>query len=369
MEGSRTCWKRFSQIGIFVGMFLGLFSVLLWDLRKVHMMSEIIHDDHTSHWMVMGLSEVRHWLSPVDICMLNVTSPDTDLYQYRKRNCSKLTSSRGNVQLHLSCSIGSSIGGKACLPPLNTRTFFSSRLRHPILGNASNALLRTALQEFARLDKPVIFIGDGISKQSTDALLCEILRTDNVQLSGNVGAIDANYTIQWRQNDLRLPIHYMKLTSMNDNGENEAVDIEKRRRKARRKALHNDTFPPGNDTTGNDLTPIKVPLSLTLESIKGRVQDLVERHPNGVVLVVNVGVWYNSRELFRIELPDLLIWMNALSEDHNSTVYFRETAAQHWNHTSSGYFNKEYVEARWDNGTCTPVGDATPGKFTEKKLP
>ena len=91
------------------------------------------------------------------------------------------------------------------------------------------------------------------------------------------------------------------------------------------------------------------------------MSDLLERNNNGVVLIVNVGVWYNSRELFRTELPDLLTWMSALSNEKNSTVLFRETAAQHWNHTTSGYFNLDYIQHRYDNGTCAPVADATPG--------
>jgi len=303
----------------------------------------------------MRTSEIREWLAPVDICMLNISSPDTDIFAYRKKNCTKLTNPKGSAALHLSCGIGSSIGGKACSPPLNTRSFFTAHLRHPVLGNASNLLLRSSLREFAKQNKPVVFVGDGISKQSTDALLCEILRTDLVTLEGSAGPIDANYTIRWKSARLKLDVHYMKLTSMFDNGENEGIDQRRFRKVRRVSALNNESAP-------NATTVVKIPLSLTLDSIKNRVQSITETHPNGVVLVVNVGVWYNSRELFRTELPDLLSWMNDLSSAHNSTVYFRETAAQHWNHTLSGYYDKQYNEARWDNGTCTPVGDATPGE-------
>lgn len=199
-----------------------------------------------------------------------------------------------------------------------------------------------------------MFVGDGISKQNTDALLCEIMRTDLVTLEGTNGPIDANYTIRWKASKLKLDVHYMKLTNMYDNGENEVAEA-RRIRRARRKAMGNIT------DLANVSNATKVALSMTLPAIQARVQRIIESHGNGIVLVVNVGVWYNSRELFRTELPDLLSWMNELSAVHNSTVYFRETAAQHWNHTASGYFDKNYAEARWDNGTCTPVGDATPG--------
>ena len=355
-QESNKCWKRVSHAGIIVFLFSALFSVLLWDLHKVHEMSIIIHDDHTSHWIQMRPTDLTKWFTPVDICMLNVSSPDTDLYQYRKKNCSKLIPPKASVPLHLTCGIGSSIGGKVCLPPLNTRSFFTAQLRHPLLGNASNQLLRSSLREFAVRNKPVVFVGDGISKQNTDALLCEIMRTDLVTLEGSNGPIDANYTIRWKASKLKLDVHYMKLTNMYDNGENEVAEA-RRIRRARRKALSNTTDP------ASERNVTKVALSMTLPAIQSRVRSIIESHGNGIVLVVNVGVWYNSRELFRTELPDLLAWMNDLSAVHNSTVYFRETAAQHWNHTSSGYFDKDYAEARWDNGTCTPVGDATPGIF------
>jgi hypothetical protein len=239
------------------------------------------------------------------------------------------------------------------------------------LGNATNLLLRDALRHLSQLKKPVVFVGDGISKQNQEALLCEILRTDKVTLKGKTGSIDGNYTIIWKEkNHPPLNVHYMKLTAMNDNGANEN---ENTRLNA---AAHNtnswlrrrlqggtsNTTTAGNETAEvprNVTAP--VPLSLTLDEIKLRVDDLIQTHANGVVLIANVGVWYNSRELFRTELPDLLGWMDALSRERNSTVYFRETAAQHWNHTASGYFDLGYIQNEYDNGTCTPVLDATPG--------
>jgi hypothetical protein len=247
------------------------------------------------------------------------------------------------------------------------------------LGNATNLLLRDALRSFSQLQKPIVFVGDGISKQNQEALLCEILRTDKVTLRGKTGAIDGNYTIHWKEkNHPPLDVHFMKLTAMYDNGANENENSKlnaaahNKNSWLRRRRLQN-TVGTGNTTTAsNDTAPMlanataAVPLSLTLDEIKLRVDSLIEAHANGIVLIANVGVWYNSRELFRTELPDLLGWMDALSRERNSTVYFRETAAQHWNHTASGYFDLGYIQNEYDNGTCTPVMDATPG--TESKM-
>jgi hypothetical protein len=244
-----------------------------------------------------------------------------------------------------------------------------------VLGNASNAVLRDALRRFAQLQKPIVFVGDGISRQNQEALLCEILRTDKVTLRGKTGSIDGNYTINWKEkNQPPLDVHYMKLTAMYDNGagENDGdnmnaaphnsyswLSLQTRRLQATTgniSAAENVTSAvPANATA-------RIPLSLTLDEIKYRVDDLIRTHANGIVLIANVGVFYNSRELFRTELPDLLGWMDALGREKNSTVYFRETAAQHWNHTASGYFDLGYIQNEYDNGTCTPVLDATPGE-------
>ena len=414
--------KRLTQILIFVSLFGGLFSVLMWDLRKAHMLSVIIHDDHANLWEPMSPQDIGKWLSPLDRCMMNVSSPDADLRAYRQRNCSKLLSAKSSKAIHLSCGVGASIGGKVCSPPLDSRWYFGAHLKHPLLGNSSNSLLKSALKQYAIQKKPIIFIGDGISKQNQEALLCEILRTDNVVLTGQSSGIDANYTIHWGKSmkEMQLDIYYMKLTAMYDNGEDEGQNVDEgdsinkpKIQRIRRRLLNtiainnnnnNNSSNNNNNTsnttdttntstsssnmhtivsttsiiieskqnrlnknlnlitnTTNNTNTTKIPLSLTLNSIKTRVEALLNQHSNGIVLIVNVGVWYNSRELFRNQLPDLLNWMEELAIHKNSTVYFRETAAQHWNHTFSGYYDEMYMNRQYDNGTCTPIEDSTPG--------
>lgn len=51
--------------------------------------------------------------------------------------------------------------------------------------------------------------------------------------------------------------------------------------------------------------------------------------------------------------------MNELGRDDANTVFFRETAAQHWNHTDIGYFDD--AQHQESNGTCIPISDSTPG--------
>ena len=317
------------------------------------------------------------------MCMMNMSSPEQTYGEYKEKNCSGLHGSKGSSVLNLACGAGATIGSKSCLPPLDSRLFFNMQLRNPILGNASNELLSRTLRHLAHKNRPVVFVGDGISKQNQEALLCEILRTDRVTLHGNTGSLDGNYTIHWKEQNIPpLGIHYMKLTAMFSNGEDEGINdgrdqvqiqrfrrLNHNRRRYRGHQRRMQQLSSPNDSTAiipnspevSKTTPI--PLSLTLDEIKDRVEVLTEHHPNGIVLIVNCGVWYNSRELFRLELPYLLSWMEGLSKNKSSTVFFRETAAQHWNHTSSGYFDRSYIEQQYDNGTCTPVLDSTPGNI------
>ena len=66
------------------------------------------------------------------------------------------------------------------------------------------------------------------------------MRTNSVVHTGTTGAIDGNYTIKWRHDRLlMLDVHYMKLTNMYDNGEDEGLKKEAsspaKRKKLRRK--------------------------------------------------------------------------------------------------------------------------------------
>jgi hypothetical protein len=85
---------------------------------------------------------------------------------------------------------------------------------------------------------------------------------------------------------------------------------------------------------------------------------------NGVYVIANIGVFYNSREKFRYDLKTFLDWLNELGNDpkHKNQVFYRETTAQHWNHTENGYYDTSYRLEQENNGTCVPLADNTPGK-------
>jgi hypothetical protein len=90
--------------------------------------------------------------------------------------------------------------------------------------------------------------------------------------------------------------------------------------------------------------------------------ELMELYPSGLVVVANIGVWYNSRERYRKELPSFLRWLSELGENEKNLVLYRETAAQHWNHTANGYFSYEFAHSLdfahlTGDSACVAIGD------------
>lgn len=407
----------------------GLLMVVLWDLREVHIMSEIIHDDHSGLWERMNDTAVKQWLTPLDLCLLGANDPHTDLKKYRTSNCSKVpsavpASSQNPSQHKLFCTIGSSLG-KQCTPPLRKHSYFQQRLRDPVYHDSSAKYLSKALRSLAARQVPLIFIGDGLSKQNEDALVCDLLRTDRVSIAGvsntDYHTIVSDYIIRWKDSNLKLDVKYFPLNYIESDEDPLGGMLRKRKRKRRRvlpvlssgntTANHTNsastkvnkastgkkssTKPlpakpedsPSNITffdsaslkkdfdTGLSIIDYQLATDASSSSVETNstthshglsiIQEIIDSilsRNHSVAVIANAGVWYNSRERFRKELPEFLGWLNGLAKDSRNVVLYRETAAQHWNHTSFGYYDLEYMQEQATNGTCVPIADATPGK-------
>jgi hypothetical protein len=105
-----------------------LLTILVWDMKKAHELSTIIHDDYVGHWKQMNDSVLKQWYSPLDLCMLNADSPEIDLAAFRAKNCSKMVGESGVEKLNLFCNVGSSITGTYIIPypnpnPISTNTY------------------------------------------------------------------------------------------------------------------------------------------------------------------------------------------------------------------------------------------------------
>lgn len=491
-------------------------------MRKVQEMSEVIHDDHTGMWEQMNPTQQRQWLTPLDLCMLQANSSNDDLHEYRVKNCSKYKAI-GSASQKLFCNIGSSLG-KQCFPPLATRTFFTQKLRDRAIGNTNSRYLNKVAKQLAYANKTLVFIGDGMSKQNQDALICEIMRTDRVTLLGSMHEeyrqLFHNFTIIWQYEvhgrPLKLDIIFLKMNQVMEplsSDERAKLREEKERRKRARREkqlkrkgdrarrgttnesvtfydnlnnikdddvindqeeeydwepigrrLDNSTSSTNNETslkkaealqwvarrekekakararasvsnstsaTKGKEKPVKSG-PFTKEGLKSKTANAkdgntkpvidsprpsIEEHQNqgsipvteianalkaqaqgqntstskllisdeikrghafsldevkiqtahleklyaGMVVIANTGVWYNSRERFRTEVPSFLDWLNKIGKDPKNIVLYRETGAQHWNYSDSGYFESSWDQRQaMENGSCIPIYDSTP---------
>jgi hypothetical protein len=408
----------------------------------------MIHDDHTNLWVKMNATALSQWFTALDICMLDINRANIDVKEFRSKNCSKHASGNGVSSHRLFCGIGSSLG-RPCAAPLSTRYFFQYRLFGE-LGNPSSGSLKNALKRIAESKRALVFIGDALSKQNQEALVCEAMRTDKIWISGDVYGGNSHtavtsFTMHWKDRPtLTLDVVFIHVAHISDDSKDaklansalgsfvndetpgrrrglraigdhqmkESSEIRQRKlyyKESNRRQLlelyggysmqtnlhpHNNSgeasdarYSNGNEhsklhersdehlhggnsrenthrslgssssgvssssksnsrsrhtdteahtSTNTSLYEHNSP-SMTLDAVKSEVDKLKGKYPSGLILIANVGVWYNSREQFRKDLPSFMHWLDGIGKAKQNLVFFRETAAQHWNHTGTYY--------------------------------
>lgn len=274
------------------------------------------------------------------------------------------------------------------LPPLSTKSFFFSQLKGQGLGDPNNGYLKQALYKLARSSRSIIFLGDALSKQTQEAMICEMMRTDKrVWAQGNIYGLNvnatkgndiiSNVTLHWkdrgqnqRESHTTLDVYFLHLThltrssSLFFSSNNAATDKNEdagkptsiwreRERRTRSRMLIPSSSPRNHSLFGTDGS------SMTLETAKKEVNELIKLY-KGVVIIANVGVWYNSREQLRKDVPEFLSWLDDVGSNRSNLVFFRETAAQHWNVTENGYFANSNSNVEAASQSCVPLADSTP---------
>lgn len=381
-------------------LFVLLFGVLIWDLHRVKELSDVIHDDHEDIWVTMNHSEISSWYSESDTCIIrkqlleyesrsptsiynNLSFENTTIDYFKKlaSNCStSRTASNTLSTLKLKCSVGSSVGNRQCLPPYVLKKYYTEKLRDRTLNDPTNVMLRRVLNRFAMAKKPIVFLGDVVSKQNFDAMLCETLRSDRTWITMNIESFEstnsslASYTIHWKGKAHSLRVFFLHMThvvlrstsgsashdSAYDHDENyliensdsydSAMETGSKAHRDRRNVRRHQT----NTTQQAAINYSKQTTALSLETVRKQLL-LFNSTFGGFALVANVGVWYNTRERFREEVVLLLRMLNEMGE--SNIVLFRESAAQHWNLTKHGYFPNGGNPSL---GSCAPLEDNSP---------
>lgn len=106
--------------------------------------------------------------------------------------------------------------------------------------------------------------------------------------------------------------------------------------------------------------------SYDFNTIKHIVSYYQEIYSGGLVIVLNIGASYTSRMKYRQDIGEILEWFDKLGDisGKKNIIMYRETAAQHWNHTSYGYPMNEESLPNEDNDE----GDGS-NNIDDKPLP
>jgi hypothetical protein len=98
----------------------------------------------------------------------------------------------------------------------------------------------------------------------------------------------------------------------------------------------------------------------SLTSLEGWIRRMLQIK-DSVVVVINMGIWYNSHDeyVYALDrLTSLLLSLTRVWEHHPRAKYIAivlaETTAQHF-HTRNGYFNRKVYENTSRSAFCAPI--------------
>jgi hypothetical protein len=218
--------------------------------------------------------------------------------------------------------------------------------------DAQRQPIRAFLRTLAEQQRDLVFIGDSLTGQTLDGMLCELERTNASDISITVADIDPKchrgYTISgFGDRDIKLTYFFAgKLTWM----------------------LPCETNPAKLPNGSGSWEYIKTQTTLEARSKRNK----------GIFIIFNTGMWYNSpKESYDEEATDAILFLNGLAafpynasshsstknrdkrdkkvtkenakstSRRNSVVYF-ESYPQHWN-TSTGHYNAFYMKNHLDD--------------------
>jgi hypothetical protein len=200
-----------------------------------------------------------------------------------------------------------------CPPPmLSRRTYFNKVL----IGyeDASVSYLASFLKVLAKENKALVILGDSVSYQTVQSLPCELYRS-NVSFR--------------KQRDEWLPRDGKGMYHLFFGDINARVGLYYKR-------LNNFRRKDQLDSLRKDLNDIM----------------LGDHAKAGMVILANIGMWYNKMYDYRTDIPLFFKLLNDFGKANAGSVEiaWRETTATHWSYSENGYFDT----VKRDRGTCGP---------------
>ena len=305
--------------------------IIVWDMNKVQELSTVIHNDHASMWIAMNDSIISATYSAFAMCIINTTvSPTTgDI----RTNCAH-HHRKDRISLPF-CAVGYALGKECTGSLLSESNYYLKTLRQPEFASAADGL-PDMLFKLAQARWSLVFVGDKVSMQHMNALLCAI--EDRADSSHTVITYNGpgNHTVSWRKSrNISLEINFVSLRG-----------ILSAKEKNNYRFSQSSQLDLSYNISGSNLLSVQV-----------QVERAMSRS-SGIVLIANAGSFYNTRVSYREEIPKLLKWMNTIGE-HN-IVFFRESTSQHWNTTRNGYYFIQQGASSAREVSCQPNIDSSP---------
>ncbi len=279
-------------------------------------------------WRDLTQDELTKWYTPADLCVLDNPEISSFPQDIRARNCTKY--SGGNRRMF--CGVGMGNNNYPCYGP-----FGSARpsFKRGVVGftDASDKPLLQAFSNLLRRKTLLVFLGDSTMRQKLQALECELRREDpRIKFHGNLfGILPCDTTLK-----VYFPDGQMT-------------------------EVHSISLGPKSIGCLKGGLGDKAPGGGVFENPASIIKNINTQLNQSVVVVANMGLWYNDETEYGKVVPPVLEWLNSISgrpnylqddsdpvrKDISNIITWHETVSQHWvSPSGSGYFFKPMVDAQ-----------------------
>lgn len=288
--------------------------------------------DEKYAWKDLTANELKGWYSEQDLCMMKQDERTKFPRDVRMRNCS---TEKGWYKGR-GCGVGLGNKGDPCYMPFLSRPSFKRGLNG--YTDPTTKPLTEALVTLAQKNTTLVLLGDSTTRQKLQAMECAIWRED--------WRTDFKWVDGGRHQVLPCQTR-LKITVVDYKGiKNSVTDL-----------LVVSIGPNSVGCLKGGKEKHDGFAGGIFENARNLTSKVMLEGKQNVLVVANIGLWYNTVESFQQAAPPILDWLVDISTapGFNNVVAWHETMRQHWmNSVGTGYFDKLIVddfEKQWFNGT------------------
>lgn len=295
--------------------------------RKLALSSEHLSElPHYFKWKQLSDQELNDWYTPADLCVLENGEIGAFPQDIRSRNCSEF--SKGSRRMF--CGVGMGNNNYPCYGPFSSARPSFKRGMVGYTDSTKKPLLE-ALSRLLDNNAVLVFLGDSTMRQKLQAFECELRREDpRVKCHGNLFGI--------LPCDTALKVHLPD---------------------GRATQMYAISMGPKSIGCLKDGLGEKAPGGGVFENPAHIIKEINMKYNRSVVVIANMGLWYNEESVFLQSIPSVMEWLNSISgtpsyiqpgQKIRNVIAWHETVSQHWiSYSGSGYFHKTIVDEQEKN--------------------